>query len=343
MFLSLFRSERFHWLHRRGHNFCLQKSTVPLAGLVYFVCVFHDISGLPRSSKRSHLKSDAVPSIFDWKPQKRKNDDRDERAAKRVLRFEQEPNIQDVPQMEIDISSEQNVSDMVCLLPDPLTLDVKCQTAAISTISIERLMHDDKILHMYTGLESYEKFVYVFATLGPAAYELNYRWSQHQTLSPENQFLLTCVKLRQHKINAELAFLFGIGEFSVSNIFVTWLNFMYHQWQEIDTWPSQDLVRFYIPRDFKRLYPKTRIILDGMEFPVQKPKLPSAQQATYSTYKNRNTLKTIVGATPGGLVTHNPPAYGGSASDRALIERSDLPEKMDPNDDGMVTIIFIIS
>ena len=30
-----------HWLHRRGRqNFCLQKSRMPLAGLVYFILDF---------------------------------------------------------------------------------------------------------------------------------------------------------------------------------------------------------------------------------------------------------------------------------------------------------------
>ena len=29
-----------NWLHRRGHNFCLQKSRMPLAGLVYFSFLF---------------------------------------------------------------------------------------------------------------------------------------------------------------------------------------------------------------------------------------------------------------------------------------------------------------
>ncbi len=26
-----------YWLHGRGHNFCLQKSSMPMAGLVYLV------------------------------------------------------------------------------------------------------------------------------------------------------------------------------------------------------------------------------------------------------------------------------------------------------------------
>ena len=52
-------------------------------------------------------------------------------------------------------------------------------------------------------------------------------------------------------------------------------------------------------------------------------------------YKNRNTLKTIVGITPGGLVCHVSDAYGGSASDRILVQRSNLLQKCDPKDSVM--------
>ena len=51
---------------------------------------------------------------------------------------------------------------------------------------------------------------------------------------------------------------------------------------------------------------------------------PSAQQATNYTYKNINTLKITVGASPGGLVTYISDSYGGAANDRALVERSNL-------------------
>jgi hypothetical protein len=46
-------------------------------------------------------------------------------------------------------------------------------------------------------------------------------------------------------------------------------------------------------------------------------------------------LKAVVGITPGGLVSHIPDTYGGSASDRVLIERSNLLDKLDPKDSIM--------
>ncbi|XP_062587737.1 uncharacterized protein LOC134249389 [Saccostrea cucullata] len=99
---------------------------------------------------------------------------------------------------------------------------------------------------------------------------------------------------------------------------------MSRQWRELNFWPEKDLVTFFSPSDFYSKFPSTRVLIDGTEIPVKKPKPPIAQQATFSTYKNRNTVKVLVGSTPGGLISYVSPAYGGSASDRQLVERSPL-------------------
>ena len=66
------------------------------------------------------------------------------------------------------------------------------------------------------------------------------------------------------------------------------------------------------------------VIVNGVEVPIKKSWKLTAQQGTYSTYTNRNTLKALVGITPGGLT-----------SDRILVERGDLPQKCDPGDSIM--------
>ncbi|ELU12237.1 hypothetical protein CAPTEDRAFT_114671, partial [Capitella teleta] len=53
------------------------------------------------------------------------------------------------------------------------------------------------------------------------------------------------------------------------------------------------------------------------------------QQSTFSTYKNRNTAKALVGITQGGMVSFVSAAYGGSISDRQIVERSSLVRKCD--------------
>ena len=166
-------------------------------------------------------------------------------------------------------------------------------------------------------------------------YELNYRWRQTDILSIENQFLITLIKLRKYYSHKELSILFQISEFSVSNIFVTWINFMYCQWRELDIWPSQALVAYFSPLDFNKMFPTTRVIIDGTEIPIKKPGNPITQQKCWSSYKHGSTLKTNVGCSPGGAVTHVQDAYGGSVSDRLMTERSDLMTKCDPGDSIM--------
>lgn len=84
-------------------------------------------------------------------------------------------------------------------------------------------------------------------------------------MSVENQFLITLMKLRRHSTNFELSFLFNCSEYTIANIFVTWVNFMYRQWKRLNIWPSKELVSYYMPKDFKKHYPSTRVVVDGVE------------------------------------------------------------------------------
>ena len=196
-------------------------------------------------------------------------------------------------------------------------------------------LFDDATVHFYTGLENRGKFHMVLHSLGEAANHLVYYRISKPQLSIEDQFLLTLIKLRTHPTNTELALFFGVDVMQVSNVFITWVNFMYFQWKEINWWPSRELVRFYSPSGFQSCFPKTRVIIDGTECPIEKPHQPVAQQASFSTYKNRNTMKVLVGMTPGGLVSFVSEAFCGSTSDRQAVERSNLPKMCDPGDEIM--------
>jgi len=92
----------------------------------------------------------------------------------------------------------------------------------------------------------------------------------------------------------------------------------------MDIWPSREIVNEYMPEDFKQKFPKTRVILDATETPIQKPSHVDAQSVTWSTYKHKNTFKTMIGCTPRGTVSYVSDCYGGSVSDRQIIKTSDL-------------------
>ena len=60
------------------------------------------------------------------------------------------------------------------------------------------------------------------------------------------------------------------------------------------------------------------------EIPIARPTNSDIQRVAFSTYKNMHTLKTMTDIIPRGVVSYVGPSYGGSASDRQLIERPSL-------------------
>ncbi|XP_061196585.1 uncharacterized protein LOC133204857 [Saccostrea echinata] len=287
-------------------------------------------------SKR--LKKSAVPSIFSWvepSPHSQARSDRAKsRGIKRKLAEEFSSQSEDVEiiyasdelqtteEVVFDSTIVTEASEIPKVETNLYFQNVETQTPKHPPMSIDNFTNDDAGVHFYTGLETLRKFYFVLRTLGPAAYYLNYVYHQVSNISVPDQFFLVLCKLRRHTTNFELSRLFGISEKNVSNIFSIWILFMNKQWREIDLWPSRHLVKYFCPSDFKIKFPNTRVIIDGTECPIKKPKLPKSQQATFSTYKNRNTVKVLVGATPGGLTSYISTAYGGSTSDRQIVERS---------------------
>ena len=289
----------------------------------------------------------AFPSVFSWtKPESESAAKRKCRAISREskkvkldegCRRKLEETFQsDLDQREEVIYTAERIEDCdATALLEPEYVNAVTQTPPIAMFSVENFSNDDTAMHFYTGLESYAKFLFVLRTLGAAAYNLRYIYFQVDSVSVENQLFMTLMKLRRYTTNFELSRFFSVSESTVKNIVYTWIIFMSKQWREANIWPSSSLVKYFAPTDFKAKFPTTRIIIDGTECPVKKPKAPRAQQATFSSYKNRNTVKILVGSTPGGLVSYISPAYGGCTSDRQIVERSQIVRSCDPGDSVM--------
>ncbi|KAF9422109.1 hypothetical protein HW555_002130 [Spodoptera exigua] len=99
---------------------------------------------------------------------------------------------------------------------------------------LERLENkDDEAIQFYTGFETYKKFYFVYSTLSPVVHKINYLGSKVTNVSKEDQFFLTLMKLRQDKCNFELSRFFNVSTATVSNIFISWINFIYQHWLNI--------------------------------------------------------------------------------------------------------------
>ena len=68
---------------------------------------------------------------------------------------------------------------------------------------------------------------------------------------------------------------------------------------------------------------------------IQRPSDPSSQQIIFSTYKNHNTAKALIGITPSGAVSFISSLYEGSISDRNIFIESAILEKLETGDSVM--------
>jgi len=138
-------------------------------------------------------------------------------------------------------------------------------------------------------------------------------------LEPEDELFLTLMKLGHNFHYQDVAIQFGIGKSTSSNVFITWINLLCNVFKEINTWPTQATISNY--EKFKGNDSDCTVIIDCTEFKIEKPTNPVSEQLTWSSYKNCNTVKVLVGISPNGGVTFISDAMGGSVSDRQIFEK----------------------
>ena len=156
-----------------------------------------------------------------------------------------------------------------------------------------------------------------------------------RSLSPLEEVFLILVRLRLGLFEQDIAYRFGISQSTVSRIFCTWINLLYVQLKEIPIWPPKALILSNMPKIFKEKYPSTRVIIDATEIYVEKPALPELQQLTFSSYKNHNTYKGLIGISPSGAVIFVSDLYPGSISDKELTRRCGLLQLLQSGDSIM--------
>ena len=116
----------------------------------------------------------------------------------------------------------------------------------------------------------------------------------------------------------------NISQSTVSQIIITWINFMYLWFKDLPLWPKNEVVTSYLPHAFKEQYPSTRVIIDATEIFIEQPHLPEIQKMTFSSNKNHNTYKVFIGISPSGAITFVSKLYSGSISDKELTQPSGL-------------------
>ena len=228
-------------------------------------------------------------------------------------------------------------------------------------LSVEDLKNSDELTKLYTGLPNYKTFEWLSDRLREKAGKLHYyrglssfKAKKHQSnvshrkpgkawaLTTDNELLLTLKKIRTGCSEEDLAFQFGVPQSVVSQILNTWIPFLALELECLVVLPTKEQVSCYYPRCFKD-HPDKVSIIDCTERPIERPSLAKAQCQTYSSYKSRNTWKKLIGITPAGTIRFVSNSYGGSASDRFIVENSGFLDKLNQGDVAMADKGFKIS
>jgi hypothetical protein len=182
------------------------------------------------------------------------------------------------------------VADLL-LLPCTTTIMAGNLLLDLTTfLSFQSLKRELQLLHYYAGLETAGKLMNAFTTLGPAVHTQNYcRKTVDDNILPIGHFILMLARLRQNMGYLPLSKLCCVSIYSAQNSFITWLNFCSRQWSEVNLWRHKDLVQFYAPADFMAQFPRTRVIVDGTEIPVQQPSNPVSQREPHSVHIKTET------------------------------------------------------
>ena len=154
-------------------------------------------------------------------------------------------------------------------------------------------------------------------------------------LSLEQELLLTLMKLRLNLLNDDLAFRFKISSGKVSQIFITWIKLMSKELSVLIIWPSRQQIRATLPGCFKKLFPKTRTIIDCSEVFMDTPSSLEVQACLWSDYRHHCTIKFLVCNTPNGAISWISPLYGGRTSDMYIVRDSGFLELLEPCDQVM--------
>ena len=119
--------------------------------------------------------------------------------------------------------------------------------------------------------------------------------AKKRLLSNEDEFLLVLMKLRLGLKNLDLSMRFFLSEPAASDIIISWINYLYIRLSSLKIWPHRRIIIDKMSKKFKNCYPNTIIIIDTTEIKIKCPSSLALQSQSYSNYKSKNTLKSLIG------------------------------------------------
>ena len=121
----------------------------------------------------------------------------------------------------------------------------------------------------------------------------------------------------------DLAFRFHVSVRTVSDILITWTNYLYIMLGSLPVWVSKEKIFQNLPESFKGKNEDVRGIFYCIEIKCDTPKDYQAHSEMYSEYTSHDTYKGFICISPNGWVTfvsHFP----GRISDREILRKCDF-------------------
>ena len=225
-------------------------------------------------------------------------------------------------------------------------------------LTIESIKDKPSLFQYHTGLPSYDVFMALYYYLEEKVKDMQYvstsamehnteRFSQKpgrkRSLTLQEEFFSTLVRLRLGLPSKHCSRLFGISESTFSVVFNTWVIVLAKELEQICLMPSTEKTLESKAACFDR-FPMTRIVLDCTELFSQTPGTLENHKQLHSFYKHHSTVKFLVGMSPSGAITFVSKMWGGRASDKKITQTSDdLLMALDAGNSVMVDRGFTIS
>jgi len=118
----------------------------------------------------------------------------------------------------------------------------------------------------------------------------------------------------------DLAHIFDVSVSTVSDLVVTWANYLIMLLGSLPVWPSKEKIKEHLPDSFKGKYENVRGILDCTELKCELPKDYQKHSEMYS----HDTFKGLVCISPSGWITFVSQLYPGRISGENCGEKQFL-------------------
>jgi len=158
---------------------------------------------------------------------------------------------------------------------------------------------------------------------------------RHFKLLLQDRILMCLVHLRLNLTCTVMSYLFDLNESNVSRNIDHIKGLLKDELPE----PAKLMAaqkKINSVEELFRLYPGLKVIVDGTEQPIERPKNPEKQKTYYSGKKKRHTIKKQVTVNLEGLILDAPPAVEGKRHDYKVFQETETLGERIPKEVGVL-------